>query len=111
MFNRYRRNYYYNRGFQKDDINKATLEQMMTKGAILLDVRSIQEYNEGHLNNAIQIADFELKSKVEDILKDKNATIIVYCQSGNRSRNACNLLKNMGYKNVYNLYGGLNELY
>jgi rhodanese-related sulfurtransferase len=95
---------------QNNDITKASLNQMVNQGAILLDVRSRQEYREGHLNNAIQIADFELRDKAEYLLKDKNATIIVYCQSGNRSRNACNLLKCMGYKNVYNLYGGLNEM-
>lgn len=109
MFNVFRRNYY-NRGMQKDDITKANLNQMISQGAILLDVRSEQEYNEGHLNNAIQIADYELKGKVENILKDKNAMIIVYCQSGNRSRKSCSILRNMGYKNVYNLYGGIDEL-
>jgi rhodanese-related sulfurtransferase len=109
-FNRFYRNYGNNRGLQKDNINKEILEQMINRGAILLDVRSIQEYNEGHLKNAIQIADFELEERAEKILRNKNALIVVYCQSGNRSRIAYEILKSKGYRNVYNLYGGLNDM-
>ena len=59
---------------------------------VLLDVRSQQEYNEHHLNGAINIPLFELTIKAEKVLK-KNKIIIVYCQSGKRSKRAYKILK------------------
>ncbi len=77
------------------------------KEAILLDVRSPQEYFEGHLNNAINIPSYELCSKVENLSKNKDTIILVYCLSGKRSEKACKFLEKCGYKNVYNLKGGI----
>lgn len=75
--------------------------------SILLDVRSPQEYNEYHLVGAICIPTYELKDKIEKIVDDKTFIIIVYCQSGGRSKKAINLLKKMGYCNLYELDGGI----
>ena len=77
---------------------------------ILLDVRSKQEYNEYHLNGAICIPTYELQEKVQTIIEDKNSLIIVYCQSGGRSKKAVSMLKKMGYTNLYEIYGGLNSI-
>lgn len=76
--------------------------------AILIDVRSPQEYAEGHLDNAINIPLYDLETKYEQINKD--ATIILYCQSGNRSRRALKILKDKGYDNVYQINGGLDNI-
>lgn len=78
--------------------------------AILLDVRSPQEYNEYHLTGAICIPYYELQSKILKIVEDKNQTIIVYCQSGARSGKAVNILKHMGYSNLYELDGGIDNI-
>ncbi len=77
---------------------------------ILLDVRSIQEYGEYHLNNAICIPLFELQNKITKIIENKQQLIIVYCQSGARSKKASNLLKKMGYSNVYEIEGGIDNI-
>lgn len=90
----------------KDDIDMEQLKEMAKQGAIILDVRSPQEYGEGHIDGAILIPEYELRVKAREILKDKNQTIIAYCPSGFRSKRAQRLLKNMGYQNVYNLYKG-----
>ena len=71
--------------------------------AVLIDVRSIQEYNEYHLKGAICIPNFELQEKISSIIEDKNQIIILYCQSGARSKKAENLLRKMGYTNVYEI--------
>ena len=63
------------------------------ENAILLDVRSIQEYQEYHLNNAINIPLYDLRKKAMDRLKNKTDIIILYCQSGIRSKKALNILK------------------
>jgi len=76
------------------------------KNVILLDVRSKQEYDEGHLKGAINIPVYELEYRVEE-LKDKESIIIAYCSAGIRSRKAIGILKKLGYKNLYNVEDGV----
>ena len=95
------------RNLQNGEITIDELINKVSQGAILIDVRSKQEYNEGHLQGAINIPDFEIKYRVEKEVPKKNQLIILYCQYGGRSRNAMAIMKNMGYTNAYNLYGGL----
>ena len=73
---------------------------------ILLDVRSEGEYNEEHIEGALNIPDDELGERAADELPDKNALILIYCRSGRRSANAANELIDSGYKNVYD-FGGI----
>jgi phage shock protein E len=78
------------------------------KDIILLDVRTKEEYETGHIKNSILIPVDNLKDEAIKALKDKEVTIFVYCRSGNRSVTAANILIEQGYKNVYNL-GGINN--
>ena len=94
------------RSLDKTEINIEELKKLVSKDAILIDVRSLQEFNEGHLENAISIPEFELRSRALQELKDKDETIIVYCTTGVRSKRAKRELIKMGYKNVYNLCNG-----
>ncbi len=89
------------------DIDMEQLKNMEKYGVILIDVRSPQEYNEGHLNGAILLPEYELLKKAPDEIKDKNAKIVIYCTTGNRSKKAQRMLQDLGYKNVYNLYKGI----
>ena len=73
---------------------------------IILDVRTEEEFVEGHIENAILIPDYEITSKAEEILKDKNQLILVYCRSGNRSKVASQALVELGYTNVKE-FGGI----
>lgn len=72
---------------------------------VLLDVRTLEEYNEGHLEDSTLLPDNEIKEKAESILSDKNEVILVYCRSGRRSSAASKELIKMGYNNVYDLGG------
>lgn len=96
-----------NRGYGKMEINKQQLDKMVERGAILLDVRSPQEFEEGHLEEAILVPEYEMKESIEDIVPDKLQTIIVYCSTGHRGQKAQTILQNLGYQQVYNLYHGL----
>lgn len=78
------------------------------KGIILLDVRTKEEYKNGHIKGSMLIPVDNLKTEAENKLKDKDSPIFVYCRSGNRSVTAANLLVDLGYTNVYNL-GGINN--
>lgn len=77
---------------------------------ILLDARETKEFNVSHIEEAINVGydSFDSK-KVNALLPDKNATIIVYCSIGVRSEKIGEKLLKLGYKNVFNLYGGIFE--
>lgn len=97
------------RSMEENDITMEELIKMQKSGAKLIDVRSKQEYNEGHLDGAINIPEYELKSYFNNSSIDKSKMMVVYCISGYRSKRACIKLNKMGYSNVYNLRGGLEE--
>jgi len=94
------------------DINIGELKNLLrvNKDLILLDVRSPQEYREGHLNGATNIPLYELEICCDCKLRDKEKTIIVYCQSGIRSKKAIRILNKNGYRNLYHLKGGLDAI-
>lgn len=76
--------------------------------AILLDVRSNQEFKEGHIDGAINIPLCDVKNNVPKLISDKGKYIIAYCTSGIRSKKAQKILNSLGYRNVYNLMSGFN---
>lgn len=96
----------FDRYMDNNDINMEELKKLVANNAILIDVRSPQEYNEGHIENAICIPEYEINSKCNKIISDKNKTIIVYCSSGARSAKAQKRLRKKGYTKVYSLYKG-----
>lgn len=96
-----------NRSIGRKDIMQSEIKSFMSKGAILIDVRSPQEYNEGHLDNSILLPEYEIIKKIEGIIPNKNAKIILYCSSGTRSKKAQDELEKLGYKNVYNVLNGV----
>lgn len=87
---------------------KEILKENIT--AVLLDVRSEQEHLEYHLDGDICIPLYELQAKVENIIQNKETVTIVYCRSGARSQKAIKLLEKMGYKNLYNITGGIEAI-
>ena len=93
-----------------NEINYDELLEKLKNGATLIDTRTKQEFLEGHLNGAILIPYYEMSRRIENIIPDKNRTIIVYCQNGGRSAKAYEVLKRLGYENVYNLKGGMEEI-
>ena len=76
------------------------------EGYIILDVRTDEEFAEGHIPGAILIPDYEIKERAEEILTDKDQLILVYCRSGRRSKNAASDLADLGYTNVKE-FGGI----
>ena len=95
------------REIEEKNIEWEQLKQLQKEGAIIVDVRSPQEYKEGHLDGAISIPEYKIKKEIENVIPDKKKNIVVYCSSGGRSKKAQKLLKKLGYHHVYNLYNGL----
>ena len=73
---------------------------------IILDVRTREEYDEGHIPGATQISHEEIAEKAEGVLTDKNQLILVYCRSGRRSKIAAEALVELGYTNIKE-FGGI----
>ena len=103
---------FYSSRTNKNDIDITDLNRIIkvNSDVVLLDVRSKQEFREGHLNNAINIPLYELEFCCNDKLEDKNKIIVVYCQSGIRSRKAVKILSKNGFRNLYNLKNGLDGI-
>ena len=76
------------------------------EGYVILDVRTQEEYNQGHIPGAILIPDTEIEAKAEEVLADKDQLILVYCRSGRRSKLASEILVELGYTNIME-FGGI----
>ena len=75
---------------------------------IIIDVRTESEYQQGHIKNAINIPNESIDESVSDILTDKDQLLLVYCRSGNRSKQASEKLAKLGYSNIYE-FGGISD--
>ena len=75
-------------------------------GYIILDARTQEEYDQGHIPGAIVISHEEIMEKAEDVLTDKDQLILVYCRSGRRSKIAAEALVELGYTNIRE-FGGI----
>ena len=91
------------------DIDLETLYKMKAQGAKIVDVRSSREYAEGHISGSINIPDYEINKKFYNIFTNYNQLIVLYCSTGRRSKNVCKKLLKRGYKNIYNLYSGIDN--
>lgn len=93
--------------FTKKDINMGVEKWKNTPGAVLLDVRTEEEYAEYHIKGSINVPLDNLEH-TEQQIPDKSTTVFVHCLSGGRSARATAYLKAKGYGNVYDI-GGINS--
>ena len=89
---------------KQPDINKGILEYRNTNGAVLLDVRTAQEYQEGHIPGSKNVP-LQTIDKIRSVADNKDTALFVYCHSGGRSRQAVSALQHMGYTNARNIGG------
>ena len=78
------------------------------KDYVILDVRTLEEFKEKHIPGAICVPNETIGTNDIPSLPDKEQLILVYCRSGNRSKQAAQKLANMGYSNIYE-FGGIND--
>ena len=86
------------------NINQGVVDYHNTPDSILLDVRTPQEYREGHIPGSKNIP-LQTIDKVDAVVENKDTALYVYCYSGARSRQAASMLQHMGYTNVNNIGG------
>ena len=89
------------------DQEKAKEMMAVNDGHVVVDVRRADEYVSGHIPGAILIPNESIGTEKPDQLPDKDQIILVYCRSGNRSKQAAQKLADMGYTNIYE-FGGIN---
>lgn len=78
------------------------------KSSMIIDVRTQSEWNSGHLKKAVHLPLDAFESGIEGLVKDKDATVYLYCRSGNRSGKALKIMQKLGYTNAVNV-GGIND--
>jgi len=98
---------------QYKDISVQEAKAMIdnNKDVLILDVRTEAEFVQGHLAGAINIPHFDIEKRYGELNVDKNKSIVAICTMGGRSRLAAESLSKLGFINVYNIVGGLNEWY
>lgn len=90
--------------FSKLNINEGVKKFRQTPNAILLDVRTEEEYSETHIDGSTNLP-LQKIEMATSIITDKNKPLFVYCRSGVRSAKAVAILKKMGYTNVNDIGG------
>lgn len=86
------------------DINQGLNDYSAVPGAVLLDVRTPQEYREGHVPKSRNVP-LQSLEQAAGVISDKSTPVFVYCYSGSRSSQAVSRLIKMGYQNVKNIGG------
>jgi rhodanese-related sulfurtransferase len=78
-------------------------------GAVWVDVRELEEWQEGHIPGAVHVPRGYLESRIENAAPDKSTPVVLYCASGNRSVFAAKTLSDLGYGAPYSLTGGITD--
>lgn len=88
-------------------INASEAKELIdTREVIIVDVRTLAEFEEIRIDGSILIPDYEIAELAPEMLSDKDALILIYCRSGRRSELAARILIDMGYTDVYD-FGGI----
>jgi sulfur-carrier protein adenylyltransferase/sulfurtransferase len=91
------------------EVDTATAEDQIAAGAVVLDVREPDEYDQGAIPDAIHLPRGHLEAQVEGKLLDKNAPVVVYCAGGVRSAFAAKTMQELGYTDVSSMVGGFGK--
>ncbi len=94
----------------EDDYGDVTVQEASNLIAdkpelVVLDVRTVSEFNDGHIEGAINIPVDELANRLTEL--DKNNDLLVYCRTGNRSATAVGILEDAGFTKIYHMHEGI----
>ena len=93
-------------GYKQISQEEAALMMQEQSGCLIVDVRRPDEFAEGHIPGAINVPNESIEDEMPEDLPDKEQVLLIYCRSGNRSKEASQKLAAMGYTNVYE-FGGI----
>ncbi|MDX6697654.1 MAG: sulfur-carrier protein adenylyltransferase/sulfurtransferase [Solirubrobacteraceae bacterium] len=93
---------------QIDEVDPADVREGLGNGVVLVDIREAEEYDAGHIPGAVHVPRSYLESRIENAVADRDAHVVLYCASGNRSAWGAHALKDLlGYTNVESMRGGI----
>ncbi len=93
---------------QIDEIDPSEVRELIGEGVAIVDVRETEEFAAGHLPGAKHVPRSYLETRIEGVVGDRDAQIVLYCQSGNRSAYAARtLIEDLGYSDVASMTGGI----
>jgi sulfur-carrier protein adenylyltransferase/sulfurtransferase len=93
---------------QVEEVDPAEVSEHLGNGVVLVDVRESEEWDRGHIPGAVHVPRGYLESRIDGAVADRDARVILYCASGQRSALAAHTLKNLlGYSNVASMTGGI----
>ena len=92
--------------YQKISAEEAYEMMASQEVVVVVDVRTREEYDGGHIENAVLVPNESIGSEMPEALHDKEATLLIYCRSGRRSKDAAQKLLALGYQSVYD-FGGV----
>ena len=92
------------------DISQSQLQQLMKKDTqvVLLDVRTVEEFEDGHIPNAVNIPHKELEQRLVELAESEDTQIVIYCRSGRRAEVAKQVLLKNGFNHLDHLIGDFN---
>ncbi len=93
---------------QVDGVAPADVDDLMSNGAVALDIRDPDEHAAGHIDGSVNISRGKLEMIVEDTIPDLDTVVLCYCNAVNRGALSAATLKSMGYRNAAYINGGLN---
>lgn len=93
--------------YQTVSVEKFSQLLEQNASAFIIDVRTPQEFNSGHITGAVNVDIYDANFKTVLSKLDKSRKVLVYCKSGGRSSSAMEMMKEMGFSEVYNLNGGM----
>lgn len=85
------------------ELDEATARQHLKAGAVLMDVRTVEEFKARSVNNATNVPLAELNGRISSVVTNKSAPVLLYCRSGRRSGIAEKQLRELGYTNAFNI--------
>jgi rhodanese-related sulfurtransferase len=93
------------------DISQTELQQVMKNDhkVVVLDVRTVEEFEEGHIPSAVNIPHKELEARLAELSGAKNTQVVIYCRSGRRAEVARQVLEKSGFNQLDHLSGDFNE--
>ena len=95
-----------NAAYHKISAEEAYEMMVSQEVVVVVDVRTREEYESGHIENVVLVPNESIGSEMPEALPDKEATLLVYCRSGRRSKDAAQKLLKLGYQSVYD-FGGV----
>ena len=90
-----------------EEVDPSAVREQVSNGAVVIDVREVDEWSNGHIPGAKHVPKSYLESRIEGAAPERDQHVILYCQSGNRSAWAARtLIEDLGYDNVESMTGG-----